>query len=121
MLIHYMWLLFCGVLIISIITLQLPEPFSFIFTWFAALTLILFLAQSITNFIVKDFLILRVGGLLSSRTRFNNRAVFDVLSNYNVFDFQGPCPNCGTENISFFGTILSISNGGSTNTIKCSK
>ncbi|GFZ06921.1 PGR5-like B [Actinidia rufa] len=71
--------------------LELPEPFSFIFTWFAALPLILFLAQSITNFIVKDFLILR-----------------------------GPCPNCGTENVSFFGTILSISNGGSTNTVKCS-
>ncbi|XP_057464052.1 PGR5-like protein 1A, chloroplastic isoform X2 [Actinidia eriantha] len=71
--------------------LELPEPFSFIFTWFAALPLILFLAQSITNFIVKDFLILR-----------------------------GPCPNCGTENVSFFGTILSISNGSSTNTVKCS-
>ncbi|KAE9459471.1 hypothetical protein C3L33_08602, partial [Rhododendron williamsianum] len=71
--------------------LELPEPFSFIFTWFAALPLILWLALSITNFIVKDFLILK-----------------------------GPCPNCGTENVSFFGTILSISSGGSTNTVKCS-
>ncbi|XP_028105890.1 PGR5-like protein 1B, chloroplastic [Camellia sinensis] len=71
--------------------LELPEPFSFIFTWFAALPLILWLALSITNFFVKDFLILR-----------------------------GPCPNCGTENVSFFGTILSISNGGSANTVKCS-
>ncbi|XAR55015.1 hypothetical protein NMG60_11030382 [Bertholletia excelsa] len=71
--------------------LELPEPLSFIFTWFAALPLILWLAQSITNFIVKDFLILK-----------------------------GPCPNCGTENLSFFGTILSISSGGSTNTLKCS-
>ncbi|KAF7138682.1 hypothetical protein RHSIM_Rhsim07G0096500 [Rhododendron simsii] len=70
---------------------KLPEPFSFIFTWFAALPLILWLALSITNFIVKDFLILK-----------------------------GPCPNCGTENVSFFGTILSISSGGSTNTVKCS-
>uniref|UniRef100_A0A0F7GZA1 PGRL1A transmembrane protein n=1 Tax=Habenaria pantlingiana TaxID=1498489 RepID=A0A0F7GZA1_9ASPA len=71
--------------------LELPEPFSFIFTWFAALPLIFFLAQSITNFIVKDFLILK-----------------------------GPCPNCGTENVSFFGTILSIPSGGSENIVKCS-
>lgn len=71
--------------------LELPEPFSFIFTWFAALPLIFFLAQSITNFIVKDFLILK-----------------------------GPCPNCGTENGSFFGSILSIPSGGSENIVKCS-
>ncbi|XP_042483897.1 PGR5-like protein 1B, chloroplastic [Macadamia integrifolia] len=71
--------------------LELPEPFSFIFTWFAALPLILWIAQSITNVIVKDFLILK-----------------------------GPCPNCGAENVSFFGTILSVSSGGSTNNIKCS-
>ncbi|XP_042952741.1 PGR5-like protein 1A, chloroplastic isoform X3 [Carya illinoinensis] len=71
--------------------LELPEPFSFIFTWFAAVPLIVWLALSLTNAIVKDFLILK-----------------------------GACPNCGTENGSFFGTILSISSGGSTNTIKCS-
>ncbi|OIT32513.1 PREDICTED: PGR5-like protein 1B, chloroplastic [Nicotiana attenuata] len=71
--------------------LELPEPFSFIFTWFAALPLILYLSFTITNIVVKDFLILK-----------------------------GPCPNCGTENTSFFGTILSISSGGSTNKIKCS-
>ncbi|CAK9173103.1 unnamed protein product [Ilex paraguariensis] len=71
--------------------LELPEPFSFIFTWFAALPFILWLSFSITNFIIKDFLILK-----------------------------GPCPNCGTENTSFFGTILSISSGNSTNTVKCS-
>lgn len=46
---------------ILIVTPQLPEPFSFIFTWFAALPLIFWMAQSITNFIVKDFLILKVG------------------------------------------------------------
>ncbi|OAY76910.1 PGR5-like protein 1A, chloroplastic, partial [Ananas comosus] len=71
--------------------LELPEPFSFIFTWFAALPLIFWLAQTITSAILKDFLILK-----------------------------GPCPNCGTENLSFFGTILSVSSGGSTNTVKCS-
>jgi hypothetical protein len=40
--------------------MQLPEPFGFIFTWFAALPLILFLAQSLTKAIVQDFLILKV-------------------------------------------------------------
>nr|XP_043627557.1 PGR5-like protein 1A, chloroplastic [Erigeron canadensis] len=70
--------------------LELPEPFSFIFTWFAALPFILWLSFTITNAIVKDFLILK-----------------------------GLCPNCGTENTSFFGTILSISSGGNTNNVKC--
>ncbi|MCD7450469.1 PGR5-like protein 1A, chloroplastic [Datura stramonium] len=71
--------------------LELPEPFSFIFTWFAALPFILWLSFTITNAIVKDFLILK-----------------------------GPCPNCGAENTSFFGTILSVSSGGSSNKVKCS-
>ncbi|CAI8589229.1 unnamed protein product [Vicia faba] len=70
--------------------IAIPEPFSFILTWFAAVPFILWLAQSITNAIIKDFLILK-----------------------------GPCPNCGTENTSFFGTILSISSGDSTNKVKC--
>lgn len=71
--------------------LELPEPFSFIFTWFAALPAILWLSQAITKLIVRDFLILK-----------------------------GTCPNCGTENLSFFGTILSVSSGGATNNVKCS-
>ncbi|XP_022772991.1 PGR5-like protein 1A, chloroplastic [Durio zibethinus] len=71
--------------------LELPEPFSFIFTWFAAVPFCVWLAQALTKVVVRDFLILK-----------------------------GPCPNCGTENVSFFGTILSISSGGTTNTLKCS-
>ncbi|XP_073285657.1 PGR5-like protein 1A, chloroplastic [Primulina huaijiensis] len=70
--------------------LELPEPFSFIFTWFAAIPAIIWLSFTLTNFIVKDFLIL-----------------------------VGLCPNCGTENNSFFGTILSVSSGGATNKVKC--
>ncbi|WJX54957.1 PGR5-like protein 1A, chloroplastic [Trifolium repens] len=70
--------------------IAIPEPFSFILTWFAAVPFILWFAQSITNAIIKDFLILK-----------------------------GPCPNCATENTSFFGTILSISSGNSTNKVKC--
>ncbi|RVW16256.1 PGR5-like protein 1A, chloroplastic [Vitis vinifera] len=80
-----------GFEITFLLELQLQEPFSFIFTWFAAVPLIFWLSQTITKFILKDFLILK-----------------------------GPCPNCGTENVSFFGTILSISNGGTTNNLKCS-
>ncbi|XP_010439270.1 PREDICTED: PGR5-like protein 1A, chloroplastic [Camelina sativa] len=70
--------------------MELSEPYSFIFTWFAAVPVIVYLALSITKLIIKDFLILK-----------------------------GPCPNCGTENVSFFGTILSISSGGKINTVKC--
>lgn len=40
--------------------MQLPEPFSFLFTWFAAVPLLLWLSFTITNLIVKDFLILVV-------------------------------------------------------------
>lgn len=39
---------------------QLPEPFSFIFTWFAAVPLIVWLALTLTNAIIKDFVILKV-------------------------------------------------------------
>ena len=42
------------------IILQLPEPFSFIFTWFAAIPVILWLSSTLTKVIVKDFLILKV-------------------------------------------------------------
>ncbi|XP_052118282.1 PGR5-like protein 1A, chloroplastic isoform X3 [Arachis duranensis] len=72
--------------------LELPEPFSVIFTWFAAVLLLVWLARSLTSAIIKDSLIL-----------------------------EGPCPNCGTENTSFLRTILSISSGDSTNKVKCEK
>jgi hypothetical protein len=47
-------------MILLIDALQLPEPFSFLFTWFAAVPLIVWLALTLTNAIVKDFLILKV-------------------------------------------------------------
>jgi len=40
--------------------MELPEPYSFIFTWFAAVPVIVYLALSITKLIIKDFLILKV-------------------------------------------------------------
>lgn len=70
--------------------LELPEPYSFIFTWFVVLPATYFIARAITYAILKDFLILK-----------------------------GPCPNCGTENISFFGTILTVPSGGPLNEVKC--
>jgi len=54
----------------------------------------------------------------------NPRSFMRLL--WNAFNFrgtylsQGPCPNCGTENVSFFGTILSIPNDSNTNNVKCS-
>ncbi|KAL0324374.1 UNVERIFIED_CONTAM: PGR5-like protein 1A, chloroplastic [Sesamum calycinum] len=45
----------------------------------------------------------------------------DDLTGFEItYLLEGPCPNCGTENTSFFGTILSISSGGSVNNVKCS-
>ncbi len=38
-----------------------------------------------------------------------------------LWAIQGPCPNCGAENLSFFGTILSVSSGGETNKVKCAE
>lgn len=72
--------------------LELPEPYSFIVTWFVVLPVTYLIAQSITNAILKDFLILK-----------------------------GPCPNCGQLNNSFFGTILTIPSGGDVNEVKCEK
>lgn len=72
--------------------LELPEPYSFVFTWFVVLPITFFVAQFLTNAILKDFIILK-----------------------------GPCPNCGNNNNSFFGTILTIPSGGNTNVVKCEK
>eukprot|EP00270_Netrium_digitus_P016023 TRINITY_DN567_c0_g1_i2.p1 TRINITY_DN567_c0_g1~~TRINITY_DN567_c0_g1_i2.p1 ORF type:complete len:346 (-),score=86.09 TRINITY_DN567_c0_g1_i2:157-1194(-) len=70
--------------------LELPEPYSFLFTWFIVLPFTFLTAQFITNLALKDFLILR-----------------------------GPCPNCGVNNISFFGTIFTVSNSQRVNDVKC--
>lgn len=40
--------------------MQLPEPFSFIFTWFAAVPFLVWLALTLTNAVVRDSLILKV-------------------------------------------------------------
>eukprot|EP00271_Cylindrocystis_brebissonii_P015952 TRINITY_DN39049_c0_g1_i1.p1 TRINITY_DN39049_c0_g1~~TRINITY_DN39049_c0_g1_i1.p1 ORF type:complete len:361 (+),score=90.15 TRINITY_DN39049_c0_g1_i1:82-1164(+) len=70
--------------------LELPEPYSFIVTWFIVLPITFLISQQITNFALKDFLIL-----------------------------TGPCPSCGKNNVSFFGTILTVENSGRVNDVKC--
>ena len=55
--------------------LQLPEPFSFIFTWLAAVPLLLWLSTSITKLIVKDFLILKV-----TFTEFSSLAIWLIVN-----------------------------------------
>ncbi|KAG0591829.1 hypothetical protein KC19_1G205300 [Ceratodon purpureus] len=70
--------------------LELPEPYSFLFTWFIVLPVTFLIAQSITNLVLKDALIL-----------------------------TGPCPNCGRGTNSYFGSILTIPSAGKENTVKC--
>ena len=70
--------------------LELPEPYSFLFTWFIVLPVTFLIAQSLTNLVLKDALIL-----------------------------NGPCPNCGVLSNSFFGSILTIPSAGQENNVKC--
>lgn len=70
--------------------LELPEPYSFLFTWFIVLPTVYLIASSLTNLVFRDFLILK-----------------------------GPCPTCGETNVSFFGNILGIQSDGKSNKMKC--
>lgn len=70
--------------------LELPEPYSFFFTWFIVLPITFLIAQSLTNLVIKDPLIL-----------------------------AGPCPNCGAPANSFFGSILTVPSAGQANFVKC--
>lgn len=70
--------------------LELPEPYSFLFTWFIVLPVTFLIAQSLTNLALKDALIL-----------------------------TGPCPNCGVSTNSYFGSILTIPSAGKENNVKC--
>lgn len=70
--------------------LELPEPYSFIFTWFVVLPVVYLIAQSLSKLVLKDPLILK-----------------------------GPCPECGADNTSFFGEILSVPDAGKVNKVSC--
>jgi sterol desaturase/sphingolipid hydroxylase (fatty acid hydroxylase superfamily) len=43
--------------------LELPEPYSFVVTWFIVLPITFFIAQALTNTILKEALILKVNSL----------------------------------------------------------
>jgi len=70
--------------------LELPEPWSALFAYFVVFPVTLFLTTKLTKLVIKDPLILK-----------------------------GPCPNCGAENTTFFGTILTVPSPSDTNPVKC--
>eukprot|EP00244_Chara_vulgaris_P009611 TRINITY_DN414_c0_g1_i1.p1 TRINITY_DN414_c0_g1~~TRINITY_DN414_c0_g1_i1.p1 ORF type:complete len:333 (+),score=56.13 TRINITY_DN414_c0_g1_i1:148-999(+) len=70
--------------------LELPEPYSFLFTWLVVLPSTYVIARALTDIVIKDPLILK-----------------------------GPCPECGHENITFFGTILTVAGNSGVNEVQC--
>ncbi|GAQ87275.1 pgr5-like protein b [Klebsormidium nitens] len=70
--------------------LELPEPWSALFAYGVVFPFTLFLTSKLTRVVIKDPLILK-----------------------------GPCPNCGAENTTFFGTILTVPSPSDTNPVKC--
>lgn len=71
--------------------IELPEPYGIVALWGVLLPTIYVLAASITNLVFKDALILKA-----------------------------PCPNCGTEAVTYFGDILTVPGNRENNTITCS-
>nr|GEY24857.1 PGR5-like protein 1A, chloroplastic [Tanacetum cinerariifolium] len=63
--------------------LELPEPFSFIFTWFAALPFLLWLSFTLTNVIVRDFLILKAVHFFSFYAPLWSAILFQVIRMLN--------------------------------------
>ena len=58
---------------------ELPEPYGLLAVWGLVLPAIYLVSAQVTGLALKDSLILK-----------------------------GPCPNCGAENIAFFGTLLTV-------------
>lgn len=69
---------------------ELPEPWGIIVVWGLVLPLVFVLVNAVTGLILKDGLIL-----------------------------QGPCPNCGESNITYFGDIFTVPGPRETTTVKC--
>jgi hypothetical protein len=70
---------------------ELPEPYGILVVWGLVLPVIYVLSSAITNVLFRDALILRAD-----------------------------CPSCGTENMTFFGDILTVAGNRDKNTIECS-
>lgn len=71
--------------------IELPEPYGIVALWGVLLPTIYVLASSITQAVFSDALVLKA-----------------------------PCPNCGTEAVTYFGDILTVPGNRQTNTITCS-
>jgi hypothetical protein len=63
--------------------IELPPPGGIIALWAVVLPVLYLLSTSITNLVLKDHTILK-----------------------------GPCPNCGTDNFTYFGDIFTGERGG---------
>lgn len=70
--------------------MELPEPFGIIVVWGLVLPAVYVLSNAITNLVFKDALILKAN-----------------------------CPNCGTENFTYFGDILTVSGNRQSNMVDC--
>lgn len=72
--------------------MELPEPFGIIVVWGLILPVVYVLSNAITNLVFKDALVLKA-----------------------------ECPNCGTENIAYFGDIFTVSGSRDVMTVDCSE
>ncbi|KAF6264208.1 hypothetical protein COO60DRAFT_1281924 [Scenedesmus sp. NREL 46B-D3] len=71
--------------------LELPPPGGIIVLWAVVMPLLYLLSTSITNLVLRDHTILK-----------------------------GPCPNCGTDNFTYFGDIFTVSGNRGSNVVECS-
>jgi uncharacterized Zn finger protein (UPF0148 family) len=71
--------------------LELPPPGGIIVLWAVVLPVLYLLSTSITNLVLRDHTILK-----------------------------GPCPNCGTDNFTYFGDIFTVSGNRGSNVVECS-
>jgi hypothetical protein len=69
---------------------ELPEPFGVIVVWGVVLPAVYILSNAITNLVFKDALVLKAA-----------------------------CPSCGTENVTYFGDILTVSGSRNSNIVDC--
>eukprot|EP01025_Chloroclados_australasicus_P008396 TRINITY_DN1295_c0_g1_i1.p2 TRINITY_DN1295_c0_g1~~TRINITY_DN1295_c0_g1_i1.p2 ORF type:complete len:321 (-),score=32.29 TRINITY_DN1295_c0_g1_i1:305-1267(-) len=70
---------------------ELPQPYGIVALWGVTLPLLYVFSASLTDVVFKDAMILK-----------------------------GPCPNCGTENLTYFGNIFTVQGNRTENVIKCS-
>eukprot|EP00879_Flechtneria_rotunda_P002353 GHRR01002548.1.p1 GENE.GHRR01002548.1~~GHRR01002548.1.p1 ORF type:complete len:342 (+),score=116.27 GHRR01002548.1:162-1187(+) len=71
--------------------IELPPPYGIIVVWAVVLPVLYLLSTSITNLILRDHTILK-----------------------------GPCPNCATDNFTYFGDIFTVSGNKGQNVLECS-